>query len=104
MHIFDRLHEFFKRPSRKELEDKIANLQEQVFDYQQKCIRLTSSLNRDTYSIMQYKCSRRITHEDLIACDSVQLIELCKAQIAHEFVDKLLLDGAIEFYTKNDIR
>ena len=104
MHMFDRFIGFFKRPSRKELEDEIIDLQKQVFDYQQKYIRLTSDLKRKAYNIIPYKCNRRITHEDLIACDSEPLIELCKAQIAHEFVDKLLLDNAIEFYTENDIR
>lgn len=104
MHMFDRLIGFFKRPSRKELEDKIANLQELVFDYQKECIRLESTRKRETYNITPYTCKRHITHEDLIACDSERLIELYKTQIAHEFVDKLLLDGAIEFYTKNDIR
>lgn len=104
MHMFDRFISFFKKPSRKELEDKIASLQNQVFDYKKECMRLESNLKRKTYDIIPYKCNRRITHEDLIACDSEPLIELCKAQIAHEFVDKLLLDGAIEFCTKNDIR
>ena len=105
MHMFDQLIGFFKRPSRKELEDKIANLQEQVFDYQKECFHLTSALKRKTsYDVITYKCNRHITHEDLMACGSQQIIELCKTQIAHEFVDKLLLDGAIEFYTNNDIR
>ena len=105
MHMFDQLIGFFKRPSRKELEDKIANLQEQVLDYQKECMRLESTLKRKTfYDVIPYKCNRRITREDLIACDSEQMTELYKTQIAHEFADKLLLDGAIEFYTKNDIR
>lgn len=104
MHMFDQLIGFFKRPSRKELEDKIANLQEQVFDYRKECMRLKYTLKRETYNITPYKCNRRITHEDLIACDSEQIIKICKTQMAHEFADKLLLDGAIEFYTNNDIR
>ena len=105
MHMFDQLIGFFKRPSRKELEDKITNLQEQVFDYRKECWQLTSALKRKTsYNIVKYTCNKHITHEDLMACDSEQIIELCKTQIAHEFADKLLLDGAIEFYTNNDIR
>ena len=68
-------------------------------------MRLDFALKRKTlYDVIPYKCNKRITHDDLIACDSEQIIELYKAQIAHEFVDKLLLDDAIEFYTKNDIR
>lgn len=108
MHMFDRFIGFFKRPSRKELEDKITNLQEQVFDYQKECIRLESTLKRKTfYDVITYKCNKRITHEDLVARSSEQIeqqIELYKTLMAHEFVDKLLLDGAIEFYTNNDIR
>lgn len=104
MHMFDRLIGFFKRPSRKELEDKIVNLQELVFDYQKECMRLASTLERKTYDITPYTCKKHITHEDLIACDYKRLAELCKTQIAHEFADKLLLDDAIEFYTNNDIQ
>ena len=105
MHMFDQLIGFFKRPSRKELEDKIANLQELASDYQKECMQLEYTLKRKTfYDVTTYTCKKHITHEDLIACNSEQLIEICKTRIAHEFVDKLLLDGAIEFYTKNDIR
>lgn len=107
MHIFDQLIGFFKRPSRKELEDKIANLQEQVFDYQKECWQLTSALKRKTYNIATYKCNRRISRDDLIACSSEQMeqqIKLYKTLMAHEFVDKILLDDAIDFYTSNDIQ
>ena len=104
MHIFDRLYEFFNRPSRKQLEAEIKDLRIQAIKYQYECMRLDSKLrHKELYDIVPYKCKKIIGPEDLYNSDSESIIELCKVQMACDFADKFIQDNVIEFDIKNDI-